>query len=120
MSTIVALFDEENAASWAADELLRAGVPAGALHVHRRGQPPRNASGVIVDEYATGGFFTSFRDLLDGLLETGRAPGTAASYAELVRFEGAAVSVDGKSVEVARAADVLRKAGARKVSRSAD
>jgi hypothetical protein len=120
MSTVVALFAEEDAASRAADELLRAGVPAGSVHLHRHGQPPRNAGGVVADEYATGGFFTSFLGLLDGLLNTARAPGTAASYAELVQFEGAAISVDGTSDEMMRAEEVLRKAGARKVSRSLD
>jgi hypothetical protein len=118
MSTVVALFAEEGVATKVAEQLLQSGIPAGAVHVHRQGNAPRNASGVTVDEYATGGFFTNFVGLLDDLLGTHRQPGEARSYADVVRFEGAAVSVQGTYEEANRATELLRAAGARKLLRS--
>jgi len=118
MSAIVALFADEEAARLGVDSVVRAGVSPDVVHLHRQGQPPRNASGLIADEYAAGGFFSNFASLLDGLLGTKRKADTATSYADVVRHEGVAVSVDSDESDVARAEDLLRAAGALEVSRS--
>jgi hypothetical protein len=118
MSTIVALFTDDAAAARAAARVVDSGVAPSAVHLHRQGQPPRNAAGVVVDEYASGGFFTNFLSLLDGLLQTRREPQVAASYADVVRHEGVAVSVDCSSESAARSEALLRDAGAVNVARS--
>jgi hypothetical protein len=118
--SVMAVFGDKAVAQQAAKTLVESGIPASTLHFHERGLPARNGAGVIVDEYATGGFLTSFMGLLDGLLGGESVPQEARSYAELLRFEGVALSVDSPSAAEADRADaLLRQAGAVDVARSA-
>jgi hypothetical protein len=118
---IVAMYPDRAAAQHAADELVASGVPATRLHVHERAAAPRNAAGIKVDEYATGGFFANFAKLLSGLLDAKVPVGTATSYDELVQFEGAALTVDDVGSDQALSIEKrLLAGGATKVARSAD
>jgi hypothetical protein len=117
ITTVVAVFADASAARSAADALVRSGISPADVHLHEKGMTPRNASGVLLDEYATGGFFTNFAHLLDGLLG---APRASPSYEEIVQFEGSAVSVQVHgSDEAVRVEKELRAAGARKVASGA-
>ena len=112
-STVVATFADRAAAQGAIDALTHAGVAAPDIHLHEKGLKPRNASGTVFDEYASGGFFTNFTHLLDGLLGT---PHRQPSYEDVVQFEGVAVSVQVASLdEAARIETRLHEAGAHKV-----
>ena len=111
--TVVATFASRDAAERAVEILVRSGLAATDVHVHEQGLRPRNAAGVTLDEFATGGFFTNFGHLLDGLLG---APRSSPSYEELVRFEGVAVSAQTVQNEDAERIEALmRDAGALRV-----
>lgn len=111
---VVATFADTAAAQRAVDTLTRSGIPSADVHLHEKGMRPRSASGVMLDEYATGGFFTSVGHLLDDLMGI---PRRSPSYEDLVQFEGVAVSVrtDKGSEQVERIEALLRDAGAQKV-----
>jgi hypothetical protein len=111
--TVVATFADRTSAHNAVDTLSRHGIAATDLHLHEKGMQPRNAAGTLLDEYATGGFFTNFAHLLDGLLDT---PRRSPSYEELVQFEGIAVSVQVADSDQAAAVEAqLRQAGAQRI-----
>ena len=111
--TVVATFADRDAAQRAVASLTRDEIAPAKVHLHEKGLRPRNASGVLVDEYASGGFFTNFARLLDGLMNT---PHQSPSYEELVQFEGIAVSVETESSEQAERVEAqLRSAGAERV-----
>ncbi|NUZ04266.1 hypothetical protein [Piscinibacter koreensis] len=118
MQTILARFPDRTAAEAAAERLVEAGFRREGVHLHQRGRPPRNAAGLEFDEYASGGFFSNFLALLDGLLETPPAPNEAETYADVIREEGVGVSVgvesEGRAEEAER---VLQAAGAMKMTR---
>jgi hypothetical protein len=117
--TVVAVFGDRDAAQRAADAVIATGVAAAQVHIHERGVAPRNAAGIVADEYLTGGFFSNFVRLFNGLLGGKPPERTAQSYAELVAFEGAAVSVDASDAAQAAALEItLRQADALRVARS--
>jgi hypothetical protein len=117
--TVLALYDDREAAQRAADVLAAGGVPLASIHVHEHGAPPRNAAGLTLDEYATGGFFANFSQLLTGLLGARAPAGNATSYDEVVKFEGAALTVDAADADEARSLEAqLRASGATKVARA--
>ena len=107
MQTIVATFDSRADAQHAAERLVGAGFAAGRVHLHEQDTPPRNADGVTADEYASGGFFTNFKGLLDGLFDARQRDRDADSYAELVRREGVGLTVDVESEADAQRAEAL-------------
>ena len=112
--TVVATFPDRASAQAAVDTLARHGIASTDLHLHEKGMKPRNADGTLLDEYATGGFFTNFAHLLDDLLDT---PHRSPSYEELVQFEGIAVSAQVADSDKAKAVEAwLRAAGAQKVA----
>ena len=113
-TTVVASFSNRDVAHRALYSLRQSGVPSADVHLHEKGMQPRNADGVMLDEYATGGFFTNFAHLLDGLMGT---PRKSPSYDELVQFEGVVVSVQVTGEDaIAQVEGRLRTAGAEKVS----
>lgn len=117
-TTVVAVFADRRAAQGAVDALIEGSVPAGDVHIHEKGMQPRNAGGVVLDEYATGGFFTNFAHLLDGLMGT---PRRSPSYEELVQFEGVVVSVQVTGEDaVAQVEARLRAAGAQNMRSGRD
>ena len=119
--TIVAIYPDRAAAQRAADELVASGIPATRVHVHEHAAPPRNAAGIKADEYATGGFFANFAKLLSGLLDAKVPVGDVTSYDELVKFEGAALTVDEVVADQSLSIEKrLLAGGATKVARSAD
>jgi hypothetical protein len=112
-TTIVAAFADRGVAQQAVARLVASGVDADSVHLHEKGMKPRNAGGVVIDEYATGGFFTNFVHLLDGLLDT---PRQSPSYEELVQFEGIVVSVQAIGEDRVRQVEAeLSAAGAQRV-----
>ena len=111
--TVVATFADRASAQIAVDALTRDGIPSSAIHLHEKGAEPRNATGVVLDEYASGGFFTNFTHLLDDLLG---APHQSPTYEDLVRFEGVAVSVQVASDQADRVEARLREEGAERAS----
>jgi hypothetical protein len=111
--TVVATFADRASAESAIDALTRSGLAPVDVHLHENGMKPRNAAGTLLDEYASGGFFTNFAHLLDGLLGS---PRRSPSYEDVVKFEGVAVSVqvaEGDQVDAIEAQ--LRQAGAQQV-----
>jgi len=114
--TLVALFADAAGAQRAADDVVRGGMAAAKVHLHQRGKPPRNAAGIVADEYLTGGFFANFASLLGGLLNAPPASDQASTYADVLAAEGAAVSVEVNDEEEAGLVEAtLRQAGATKV-----
>jgi hypothetical protein len=113
-TTVVATFADLANAQIGVDALTRDGISSTAIHLHEKGATPRNAAGVVLDEYASGGFFTNFAHLLDDLLGT---PHQSPSYEEVVQFEGVVVSVQGLArAQVGQVEARLRNAGAQNVS----
>ena len=119
MDTVVALFPDQLQADHAVERLLANDVQASQVHLHEKDLAPRNAAGVVADEYMTGGFFNNFLSLLDGLMNTPRNPGTVRTYAEVVQHEGVAVSVEVVAERAAAIEELLRAIGASHVSRTA-
>jgi hypothetical protein len=117
--TVVAVFGDREAAQRAADALVASGVAAERVHLHEHGAPPRNSAGIVADEYLTGGFFSNFVHLFNDLLGSPLPERTAASYADVVAYEGAAVSVEANdAAQAALVEKTLKQAEALKVAGS--
>lgn len=115
---VAALYDDRAAAQRGADALLASGVPLAKIRIHDHGPAPRNEAILTADEYATGGFFANFGQLITGLFDTPLPPGDASSYDEVVRRDGAVVMVD--AADAAEAASLearLRDSGASQIGR---
>lgn len=110
--TLVASFADRDAAQRADAALMQIGIASNDVHLHEKGLKPHDADGVVFDEYATGGFFTNFAHLLDGLMNK---PRKSLSYDELVQFEGMALSVHTDEAQAERVETQLRQSGAEKV-----
>jgi hypothetical protein len=117
---IASSFPDVATAQAAADELVRSGFPAEHVHLHEKGTPPRNATGIRIDEYATGGMFSGVLSLLDGIFKAPKQPDEASTYVDVVRQEGVGLSVVVAADEEAQHVEAaLRSAGAMKVARQA-
>ena len=120
MATAIAIFADEPGAATAARHLVQSGIPATHIHVHQKGNPPRNAGGIVVDEYLTGGFLTNFIGLLGGWLGTKQQPGTVVSYQDVFQHEGVVLSADADASEISQIETAMRSSGALKVTNAAD
>jgi hypothetical protein len=107
MQAVISRFDDAEAAQRAARRLADAGFPADRLHLHQQGMPPRNAMGVKLDEYVTGGFITGVLSLLDELLDRPVEPDKAETYDDVVRREGVGLSVTVDDAEQAQRVEAL-------------
>ena len=90
------------------------------MHLHEQGAPVRNATGIRIDEYATGGLFSNLLGLLDGLFKAPKQADEARTYVDLVQHEAVGLSVIAASDEEAQRAEAaLRGAGAMQVAHHA-
>ena len=118
MQNVFAAFDDAQGAQRAADRLVANGFAAESVHLHGRGVPPRNAAGLTLDEYASGGFFGNIGELLDELFESPQAPQEAETYDDVVRQEAVGLSVcTGDEADARRAETLLAASGAMSVKR---
>lgn len=114
---VVAVFAGRRAAEAALEHLRSSGLATRDVRLQDHTPDVRNAGALEVDELASGGFFSNFRELLDGLLGTRRDDGEAADYDEMVRHEATFVSVQVDSPETARrVSELLTAEGAQRVS----
>jgi len=114
---VVAAFASRPAAQAALERLHNSGIVTRDVRVHDHTPDARNAGALEADELASGGFFSNFRELLDGLLGTRPDASAAADYDELVRREATLVSVQVDSAETARqVAELMTAEGAKRVS----
>jgi hypothetical protein len=116
-TTLVSVFPDRSATQQAVDRLVRDGIPAARIRLHRHAATARNAALIGADEYLSGGFFSNLTALFDALLDHHVAQGDASTYADVVRSEGTLVSVECHDpAEERRFEALLRAAGALQVS----
>ena len=114
---VVAAFADRQAAEAALERVRNSGVATRDVRLHGHTPDVRNAGALEADELASGGFFSNFRELLDGLLGTRPDDAVAADYDEMVRREATLVSVQVDSQEAARqVSELLTAEGAKRVS----
>jgi hypothetical protein len=112
-NVIAASFSDASAARAAAERLVQGGFAAARVHVHEKGQRPRNAEGIELDEALSGGFFSNMLGLLDGLFDAPKRPNEARTFDEVVRRESAGLTVMVENdAEAQRARSLLEAAGA--------
>jgi hypothetical protein len=92
-SVVSSSFADLPGALAAAERLVQHGFAPDRVHLHERGTRPRNATGIEIDEYATGGMVSNLLGLLDGIFNAKPQPDEAANYKEVVEQEGVGLSV---------------------------
>lgn len=113
MSQALFAFENCQTGESAARELLRRGLEASRVQVHRDASKQPGHSFPAIDEQVTGGLITNLLDLFRGVLEWGSSPHDASAFEETIRRGGSVVSVDAATADNERLADeVMAAAGA--------
>lgn len=116
-TTIVSIFADQPAARTALEHLAQEGVPRPCIRLHEKTPTSQNAAKLEVDELVSGGFISNMSALLDGLFSHPVRQGDAATYAGVVRSEGALLSLQANGPEEAkRYESLLQHTGALRVS----